>query len=371
MNKPEHTKHTKLTKPSGGQFHAIEIAFIGAPCGMIQSLGKAVAEELADLKIGFVDADHSADQPFETFAVEYTDKISHHQLSFNSEHIDYEFTNHLLPADLVLVNGNHFTSDCQAVIINDKKKDSLQRKLEKLTQVKFFILDEDHDDIHEFLKAHNPAFADLPKYKIDDIPAIAAAIRNLHHTPKLKGLVLAGGKSSRMGEDKSLITYHGKPQRLHLAEMLSTFCEQTFISTQEPGEEAGFEFIQDTFTDLGPYGGILSAFRKDPNAAWLTVATDIPLLKNETIQMLVESRNPSKFATCFHNPNTGFPEPLITIWEPRAYPRLLHFLSRGFSCPRKALINSEMEEIYLKNPDEFFNANTPEEKHQIINKLNG
>ena len=96
--------------------------------------------------------------------------------------------------------------------------------------------------------------------------------------------------------------------------------------------------------------------------AWLTLACDLPYLDGETIKQLVTNRNPSKLATCFYNPETDFPEPLITIWEPRAYPTLLDFLSQGQSCPRKVLINSAIEMIKMKESFRMKNANTPEER---------
>ena len=152
--------------------------------------------------------------------------------------------------------------------------------------------------------------------------------------------------------------------------MLSKFCEETYLSVARY-EESKLPQIADKIEGLGPYSGIVSAFMQDPNTAWLVVATDIPLLNEDTIRQLVENRNTSKYATCFHNPETNFPEPLITIWEPRSYPRLLNFLSMGYSCPRKALINSDVEELEIANKGHLFNANTPEEMEQVLAKLNG
>jgi molybdopterin-guanine dinucleotide biosynthesis protein A len=56
-----------------------------------------------------------------------------------------------------------------------------------------------------------------------------------------------------------------------------------------------------------------------------------------------------------------FPEPLIAIWEPKSYPVLLSFLSQGYSCPRKALINSESTILKPQNADSLMNVNTQEE----------
>ena len=101
----------------------------------------------------------------------------------------------------------------------------------------------------------------------------------------------------------------------------------------------------------------------------MTLPCDTPFIDEELLNQLISNRNPSKLATCFHNPETKFPEPLITIWEPRAYPVLLQFLSMGYSCPRKVLINSDIEELTLEQPDKLFNANNMEEYEWVKEKL--
>lgn len=367
-----HKKHADITKPLGGKIHRNEYAIIGAPCGIIQKLSQAIATELKQYNVGYVDAEHNGETKG-IYSHYYIDKINFHQLNFDSNHIDYEFRRLFNDSDLVLVNGNHFKAQKQVVIINQKKKESLQRKLDRLTDVLIFVLDEGEEELHEFLIEHNAEFAKVPTYPISDIEGISKAIQleAKKSVPPIKGLVLAGGKSMRMGHDKGVINYHGKPQREFMAELLSEFCEETYLSMSKEGNENNFPVLVDSFSDLGPYGGILSAFRKDPNAAWLVVATDIPLLDKEALQFLIENRNLSKTATCFHNPETNFPEPLITLWEPRAYPRLLNFLSLGYSCPRKALINSDIEELRLERTEVLDNANTPEEMEAILSKING
>ena len=169
-----------------------------------------------------------------------------------------------------------------------------------------------------------------------------------------------------MGIDKGQITYHQLPQREHLAQQLSGVCQDIYYSLRE-GQEAPEEtaVIRDTFTGLGPYGAILSAFREQPETAWLVVACDLPLLDQEALKFLLQHRDPSKLATAFHNPETGWPDPLVTIWEPRAYPVLLQFLTQGYSCPRKVLINSDIKQLDAPNPHILLNANSPEEREEV------
>ena len=107
-------------------------------------------------------------------------------------------------------------------------------------------------------------------------------------TPKLNGLVLAGGKSTRMGKDKGSLDYHGKPQREFMADLLSQFCEETYISVRENQVvQSEYKLLEDTFVGLGPFGAIASAMRNNPNTSWLVVACDLPLLDEKTLNFLV------------------------------------------------------------------------------------
>jgi len=182
--------------------------------------------------------------------------------------------------------------------------------------------------------------------------------------PLLNGLVLAGGKGKRLGRDKGLIKWQSKEQRYHIADILKALCAEVFISCRADQRAEileGYEPLPDTFLDLGPYGGILSALRAQPDHAWLVVACDLPLLDAATIQFLIANRNRKTIATTFKSPHDGLPEPLITIWEPESYPVLLSFLAKQYSCPRKVLLNSETTLLEPPNPDALMNVNTPED----------
>lgn len=182
--------------------------------------------------------------------------------------------------------------------------------------------------------------------------------------PKLNGLVLAGGKSQRMGNPKDKINWHGKEQRYYAADLLAPFCDEVFISCRQDQLEnfdINYNALTDTFLNMGPFGGILSALRSQRDKAWLVVACDLPLLDKKSLEFLIENRNIEKVATTYESPFDGLPEPLITIWEPKSYPLLLNFLGSGITCPRKVLINSDTLILKPRNPDSLMNVNTPED----------
>jgi molybdopterin-guanine dinucleotide biosynthesis protein A len=157
-----------------------------------------------------------------------------------------------------------------------------------------------------------------------------------------------------------MIDWHGKAQREYMAEVLTGICDDVFISCRDDQQQqvTNHKMIADNFTDLGPYGAILSAFRENPNVAWLVVASDLPLVDKQTLQYLADNRNISAVATTFESPFDGLPEPLITIWEPKAYAILLSFLAQGYSCPRKALRNNNVHIIRAQHPEKLMNVNT-------------
>jgi len=182
--------------------------------------------------------------------------------------------------------------------------------------------------------------------------------------PQLNGLVLAGGKSLRMGNPKDKINWHGKEQRYYAADLLAPFCENVFISCRQDQLEhfdTDYNALTDTFLNMGPFGGILSALRAQRDKAWLVVACDLPLLDKNSLEFLIRSRDAEKAATTYESPFDGLPEPLITIWEPKSYPLLLNFLGLGNTCPRKVLMNSDTLILKPNNPNALMNVNTPEE----------
>jgi molybdopterin-guanine dinucleotide biosynthesis protein A len=171
-----------------------------------------------------------------------------------------------------------------------------------------------------------------------------------------------------MGHDKGAINWHGKNQRYYIADLLKAYTDTVYISCradQQQEIDPAYQTLTDTFTGMGPFGAILSAFREQPEKAWLVVACDLPLLDKQTLDFLLANRDTSGIATAFESSYNGFPEPLITIWEPKSYPVLLSFLAQGYSCPRKVLINSDTKIIQALNPDALTNVNTPEELERV------
>jgi molybdenum cofactor guanylyltransferase len=268
------------------------------------------------------------------------------------------------------VNGNHFEAQQQLVVLDPKKMESLAKKTKKLTNVKAFITQSDSPaELPDFLKNHLSNWQEIPIFSVENIGQIADFIQKKSIIPIVQGLILAGGRSVRMGIDKSNIHWHKKPQREYLYELMQNTGIQSFISCREDqkGELNSFPTLSDSFLNLGPMGAILSAFRENPTVAWLVIACDLPFFDKKCLDFLLQNRNPSSIATAYKSPisEEGFPEPLVAIWEPKAYQHLLRFLGQGVSCPRKVLINSETHLVEAPDANWLKNINTPEEMTEV------
>ncbi|HWD88312.1 MAG TPA: NTP transferase domain-containing protein [Mucilaginibacter sp.] len=377
MTSGEHKKHADLKRPALGNFGRNEWAIVGAPCVYIKGLAdKVIAALSPQYKCAYADTSHHDEMiaPPGRMAngawLEYTDQDNHQQFNYKSVAGPFGLREKFSEADLVLVNGNHQQAKAQVVIIHENKRSSLQKRLDQLTNVQLMLLAETSDDVFDFIKESILNWQDIPLYRLDEAEKIISFFRTKleEAVPVLNGLVLAGGKSQRMGFDKGSVNWFGKEQRYFMADILEPFCQEVFISCREDQRsdiDSDYNVLPDTFTGLGPYGAILSAFREQPDSAWLVIACDLPLLDAVTIGYLVGQRDVSKIATAFNSPHDEFPEPLITVWEPKSYPVLLSFLSQGYSCPRKALINSDVRLLQAPDPAALTNVNTPEELETI------
>ena len=377
MNK--HQKHTKLARAPYGEWARNELAIVGTTCGDIEALANAVIRGLPQYKIAFADADHTHKDSITTnhainnadAFITYTNKASHTQLSINSQLNAFQKKALLNDCDLVLVNGNHFTAARQIVVIDERKP--LEKKLDKLTDIQMILVKDSSAEIPSYLVQQVSNSNQVAHFVFDDAEAIIQHVKKYlaEQIPALNGLVLSGGQSTRMGRDKGDIEYHSKSQREYVSDLLSSYCSEVFISCNREQSKliTNTPKIEDAFLNQGPLGGILSAFQQAPNAAWLTVACDLPFLNEATIEHLIQRRNPSKMATAFRDAEGKFPEPLVTIWEPKAYPVLLQFLAQGYSCPRKALINSDVEILHAPDTFVFKNVNTKKEYNKVLSML--
>jgi molybdopterin-guanine dinucleotide biosynthesis protein A len=187
------------------------------------------------------------------------------------------------------------------------------------------------------------------------------------------GLVLAGGRSSRMGRDKAALVHpDGRPLLRRTCDLLAAAgCAPVFVSLRHDQEiPAGLgdvELVRDPAgADGGPIVGMLAAMRRDPAADWLVAACDLPNLDVATLDNLISSKRAGENFLAYRSESDGLPEPLCAIYAPAAIPILETAAAADFRCPRKILIRNDCRLLEPIAPGALANANTPEDWRAAI-----
>ena len=184
-------------------------------------------------------------------------------------------------------------------------------------------------------------------------------------TNSLCGLVLAGGESRRMGQDKALLARDGQSQLAYMVSLLKQVTDTVFVSTrrdqQRESERSRFTQIVDRYEGVGPIAGILSAMDEHPHADWLVVACDLPNIDVAMLNFLLERRSPEHPFTAFRSSYDGLPEPLCAFYRSSSVAVLRQFVEDGIVCPRKILIRSDTLLLEQSDPRSLDNINTPDD----------
>ena len=184
----------------------------------------------------------------------------------------------------------------------------------------------------------------------------------MHDNP-VYGLVLAGGKSQRMGRDKALLERDGQSQLAFIAQLVGDCTDRVFVSARaeqmDDDERRRFELIVDRYEDMGPLAGILSAMDDHPDADWLVVACDLPNISHETLRHLLDQRSATRPFTAYISSHDGLPEPLCAVYTAHSSAIVRQFAEDGIHCPRKILIRSDTHLLEQIDPSSLDNINTP------------
>ncbi len=187
--------------------------------------------------------------------------------------------------------------------------------------------------------------------------------------PKAAAIVLAGGGSTRMGRDKSLLPVQGRPLVQHVVEGLRPLAAEILLSANEPEKYAflGLPVVPDERPGLGPLMGIVSALRRSAHELNLVVACDMPAIDTDFARMLLES---AQGYDCVVPLNAGGrPEPLLAVYRKSVLPAAQALLDSG---QRKiALLFDTCRVRYVPLPPgvQARNINTPEEYAALAQEL--
>lgn len=183
------------------------------------------------------------------------------------------------------------------------------------------------------------------------------------HKTITQGLILAGGRSTRMGEDKTWVTLYGQPLIAHVIHRLQPQVDRLAInSNDDPARFARYSLpvIADTLTgSQGPLAGIHAGLAHDPDVFLLTVAVDIPLLPPDLVTRLHAGLGTARCAY----PSNGRQHALALLWAPGALTLLEEYLASGERSIKQFLADHGAMVLFDQDGDDglFRNINTPQD----------
>lgn len=184
---------------------------------------------------------------------------------------------------------------------------------------------------------------------------------------KLTGFILAGGKSSRMGTDKALLSYHGKPLLNNAIELILPFCDTVLVSgNKKEYSVSGIEPVPDIYEDCGPISGIFSVLNHSTTEWNIVLSVDMPFITRKLIEQLIANKN----GDCVVPKHSLGVEPLIGLYNKSAIETIRQMIESGDFRMTKLL--SALNTNYLdcnfllkEQPNLFLNVNRTDD-YQLI-----
>lgn len=181
---------------------------------------------------------------------------------------------------------------------------------------------------------------------------------------KVKALILIGGKSTRMGEDKYLLGINGKPQYQYLHDLLTAAGLDVSLSInggQSQVIPATYNTIVDQYNEIGPMGGLISAITLDSKSSWLIVACDLIHLDKRALQELIQANEETYDIITYQEEGSPFFETTCTLYNPGSYILLKRALRNREYSLQNILRKASVKTVIPYKADILHNANVPED----------
>jgi len=169
---------------------------------------------------------------------------------------------------------------------------------------------------------------------------------------EITGIILSGGKSSRMGQNKSLLIYNNQTFIEHLCNTFSSLCNNIIISANS--NDYSFlkhTVVKDIFPEKGPLSGLHSALSASQTQINIVAACDTPLLPKELFLKLL--KNTAKQQIVIANV-IGRTQPLIGVFKKELVSIYEEKLKKGEFSPFYIMKELHYEEVYITKNDNFY-----------------
>lgn len=189
----------------------------------------------------------------------------------------------------------------------------------------------------------------------------------------LAGIILAGGRSRRMGQDKAALEWDGRPMLNVIADAIGARCRPVLVAAAESsqayaelGADSDLTWITDEQVGAGPLGGIvaaLTAAKESGAAAAFVCATDMPLVDAELVDELLRALTSSPDVVIAHE--GGRDHPMAGIYRVRALPVFEELVEQGELLMTNALDAVLTHRVGVSDPRWLTNIDAPEDLHRL------
>lgn len=187
---------------------------------------------------------------------------------------------------------------------------------------------------------------------------------------KVTGIILSGGKSLRMGTEKGMVQWNGKPLIEYSMDALRLVCDQMVISSaNDCYSYLRLPIIKDEIENCGPLGGIYSCMKAFPSDIYLVISCDVPLISSYLFLDLLENLEGADVSIPLEE--NGKKQPLVAAYSNHCFESIRGELLEGrFKMMNLLnLLNVKYFEITSSLPyyssKLFFNANSMEDFSSI------
>lgn len=170
---------------------------------------------------------------------------------------------------------------------------------------------------------------------------------------------MVGGQSSRMGTDKGLMNFDGKPMIQYAIDLLkSIFSEVLISSNNHEYQQFNLNVIHDIYKNCGPIGGLHSALYNISAGYVFIISCDMPFMKTEIIkQLFIEHEN---FDIII--PKIGDKiEPLCAVYSKRILPHIEDCIKNKRFKMYDFIKTSHTKYVAFTDKQPFFNINSLED----------
>ncbi len=174
--------------------------------------------------------------------------------------------------------------------------------------------------------------------------------------------ILAGGQSRRMGADKAMLDYRGRPLAAHVAAQAADAAGQAFlVGPAALYGHLGFPCLDERFPGLGPLSGIDAALRSGLAEWCLVLACDMPGADAPSLRLLLRCALGSDLDAVVTVSAKGLPEPLCAVYHARLAPAVEQLLRQRRLAVHELLSSIRWAPFPAPHPGFAANINTPTE----------